>query len=180
MTSQVSATDRLSLVVYRALLVTSAAAAVALGVASGLDAPQVDPAHQLTEYWRAYGLLVFAALSACLASAPPGAAVVWLVVVFHKAAMTLTAVLLLRHGAAGAPAAAVVDGALVAVTLVALGLRRSAARASVEVEPHGRGGRQAQLGRRAVDLDREHPQLEVALAYRHRDVGPQAHRVEEA
>jgi hypothetical protein len=122
------ATDRLSLLVYRTLLLATAAVALAAGVGVGLGAVDVAPAFQLTEYWRAYGLLVFAALFAHLGLAPPGAAVLWLVVVFHKAAMTMTAVLLLRHDVAGAPLAAVVDGALVLVTLAALGLRRSAAR----------------------------------------------------
>lgn len=123
------ATDRLSLLLYRTLLLSTAAVALGVGFLAGLDATAVDPAYQLTEYWRAYGLLVFAALFVALAASPPGAAVLWLVVVFHKASMTMTAVLLLRGGAEGAATAALVDGAMVALVLVALGLRIPAARA---------------------------------------------------
>ena len=54
----------------------------------------------------------------------------WVVVIFHKASMTMTAVLLLRHDVTGAPAAAAVDGAIVLATLVALGLRWPASRAA--------------------------------------------------
>lgn len=124
------ATDRLCLLLYRALLLSTAAVALGLGVAAGLDAPAITPEHQLTGYWRAYGLLVFSALSAYLGAAPPGAAVLWLVVIFHKASMTMTAVLLLRHDVTGAPTAAAIDGAIVLATLVALGLRWPAARAA--------------------------------------------------
>ncbi|MVZ90740.1 hypothetical protein BXY47_2900 [Dietzia kunjamensis] len=124
------ATDRLSLLLYRALLLSTAAVALGLGVAAGLEAPTITPEYQLTAYWRAYGLLVFAALTGYLGATPPGAAVLWVVVVFHKASMTMTAVLLLRHDVAGAPAAAAVDGAIVLATLVALGLRWPAARAA--------------------------------------------------
>ncbi|MGN0100614.1 hypothetical protein [Dietzia sp. CH92] len=124
------ATDRLSLLLYRSLLLGTAAVALGLGVAAGLDAPTITPEHQLTGYWRAYGLLVFAALSAYLGATPPGAAVLWLVVIFHKASMTMTAVLLLRHDVTGAPAAAAVDGAIAVATLIALGLRWPAARAA--------------------------------------------------
>lgn len=123
------ATDRLHLLLYRALLLTTAVVALILGVVAGLEAPDITPEYQLTGYWRAYGLLVFAALSAYLGVAPPGAGVLWLVVIFHKASMTMTAVLLLRHDVSGAPAAAAIDGAIVLATLVALGLRGPAARA---------------------------------------------------
>lgn len=44
--------------------------------------------------------------------------------------MTMTAVLLLRHDVTGAPVAAVIDGAIVLATLIALGLRIPAARAA--------------------------------------------------
>ena len=124
------ATDRLCLLLYRSLLLTTAAVALGLGVAAGLEAPSITPEYQLTGYWRAYGLLVFAALSAYLGATPPGAAVLWLVVIFHKASMTMTAVLLLRHDVTGAPAAAAIDGAIAVATLLALGLRRPAARAA--------------------------------------------------
>src|SRR5699024_7680563 len=79
------ATDRLSLLLYRALLLSTAAVALGLGVAAGLEAPTITPEYQLTAYWRAYGLLVFAALTGYLGATPPGAVVLWVVVVFHKA-----------------------------------------------------------------------------------------------
>lgn len=125
----VMASDRLSLLLYRALLLAIAAAALGSGIVAGLDAHTITPEYQLTEYWRAYGLLVFAALAAYLAATPPGAAVLWLVVIFHKASMTMTAVLLLKHDVAGAPAAAAIDGAMVLGTVIALALRIPAARA---------------------------------------------------
>lgn len=124
------ATDRLALLLYRTLLFATAAVALWLGVAAGLEAPTIAPEYQLTGYWRAYGLIVLAALSAYLGATPPGAAVLWIVVIFHKASMTMTAVLLLRHEVAGAPFAAAVDGAMVVATLLALGLRWPAARAT--------------------------------------------------
>ncbi|UVE94910.1 hypothetical protein [Dietzia sp. B32] len=124
------ATDRLCLLLYRALLLSTAAVALGLGVAAGLEAPTITPEYQLTGYWRAYGLLVFSALTAYLGATPPGAAVLWLVVIFHKASMTMTAVLLLRHDVTGAPTAAAVDGAIALATLVALGLRWPASRAA--------------------------------------------------
>lgn len=124
------ATDRVHLLLYRTLLFTTAVAALALGFHAGLEAPEITPEYQLTGYWQAYGLLVFAALSAYLGAAPPGAGVLWLVVLFHKASMTMTAVLLLRHDVTGAPAAAMIDGALMLAVLLALGLRVPAARAA--------------------------------------------------
>lgn len=124
------ATDRLCLLLYRALLLTTAAMALGLGLAAGLEAPTITPEYQLTGYWRAYGLLVFAALTAYLGATPQGAAVLWLVVIFHKASMTMTAVLLLRHDVTGAPTAAAIDGAIALATLAALCLRWPAARAA--------------------------------------------------
>ena len=124
------ATDRVHLLLYRTLLFTTAIVAAVLGVIAGLEAPTITPEYQLTGYWRAYGLLVFAALSAYLGATPPGAAVLWLVVIFHKLSMTMTALLLLRHDVTGAPTAAMIDGAMVLATLIALGLRFPAARAA--------------------------------------------------
>lgn len=129
------ATDRLHLMLYRAILLTTAAVALVLGIVAGLEAPGITPEYQLTGYWRAYGLLVFAALSAYLGATPPGAAVLWLVVIFHKASMTMTAVLLLRHDVTGAPFAAAVDGAMVLAALVAFGLRWPAERAARHDRP---------------------------------------------
>lgn len=134
------AIDRLSLLLYRALLLATAVVALGLGIAAGLEAPTIAPEYQLTGYWRAYGLLVFAALSAYLGATPPGAAVLWLVVIFHKASMTMTAVLLLRHDVTGAPSAAAVDGAMVLVTVLAFGLRWPAARAA-QLNHAGKGTR---------------------------------------
>ena len=140
------AIDRLHLLLYRALLLTTAVVAAILGIAAGLEAPTITPEFQLTGYWRAYGLLVFAALSAYLGATPPGAAVLWLVVIFHKASMTMTAVLLLRHDVTGAPAAALIDGVMVLATLVALGLRAPAARARREAR-EGRAARESRAAR---------------------------------
>ena len=149
------ATDRLHLLLYRALLLTTAVVALILGVVAGLEAPDITPEYQLTGYWRAYGLLVFAALSAYLGVSPPGAGVLWLVVIFHKASMTMTAVLLLRHDVSGAPAAAAIDGAIVLATLVALGLRGPAARARRSARA------EARQQTRAETREREQPRSET-------------------
>ena len=159
------ATDRLHLLLYRALLLTTAVVALILGVVAGLEAPDITPEYQLTGYWRAYGLLVFAALSAYLGVAPPGAEVLWLVVIFHKASMTMTAVLLLRHDVSGAPAAAAIDGAIVLATLVALGLRGPAARARRAARAERREREQpraeARQQTRAESREREQPRSET-------------------
>lgn len=140
------AIDRLHLLLYRALLLTTAVVAAILGIAAGLEAPTITPEFQLTGYWRAYGLLVFAALSAYLGATPPGAAVLWLVVIFHKASMTMTAVLLLRHDVTGAPDAAMIDGALMLAVLLALGLRIPAARAATAARDERLARRSSAVG----------------------------------
>lgn len=143
------ASDRLPLLLYRLPLLTVAVAALGSGVAAGLEAHTITPEYQLTGYWRAYGLLVFAALAAYLAATPPGAAVLWLVVIFHKASMTMTAVLLLRHDVTGAPVAAAIDGAMVLGTVAALALRKPAARAHRAGRTRAEAVRAAQLRRLA-------------------------------
>lgn len=178
------ATDRFSLLLYRVLFLSTAVVALVAGFTAGLGAVEISPAHQLTEYWRAYGLLVFAMLFAWLAATPPGAAVLWVVVLFHKASMTLTAVLLLRHGAEGAAQAALVDGAMVAVVLIALALRRAAARAAErdrrsghlvvvgdDPDPDGRGHGHTDLYRPLAEIDPDDAQLDLSGPHGERRIG---------
>src|SRR5699024_11748940 len=100
-----------------------------------------------------------------LGVSPPGAGVLWLVVIFHKASMTMTAVLLLRHDVSGAPAAAAIDGAIVLATLVALGLRGPAARARRSARAEARQQTRAETREReqprAEEREREQPRSET-------------------
>ncbi len=52
----------------------------------------------VAETWRAYGLLVFAGLFALLASRPHASRGIWELVIFHKLAMTVTALVYSARG----------------------------------------------------------------------------------
>ena len=65
----------------------AAAAASAVGTVVGSEA-----AERVVETWRAYGLMVFAGLFALLAWRPQAYRGVWELVIFHKVALTVTAV----------------------------------------------------------------------------------------
>lgn len=71
---------------------------------------------QVVETWRSYGYLVFAGLFVLLALRPRHYPGVWELVIFHKAALAITAATLIK-GAAGAPTIVVADG-LVALFVV--------------------------------------------------------------
>ena len=82
------------------------------------------PPIQLVESWRMYGFLVFAGLFVLLALWPrlyPG---VWELVIFHKAAMAITAAALIGRGALEATLIATVDGTLAVLAVVAYLLSR--------------------------------------------------------
>lgn len=100
------------------LLWVSAVAAAAAGVFAVPDAAAADPAVRLVEFWRAFGLLLFAGLFTVLSTGRAPAAVWWLVL-GHKLALTVTAVVLATDGVPGAWTVAAVDGALTAVVLLA-------------------------------------------------------------
>lgn len=113
--------DRGSPIGLRAARVLMAVAAVAAGAAAvfavaGLGA--ANPETVVVETWRAYGLVVFAGLFALLAWRPVGYRGVWELVIAHKLALTITA-LVLGPGAAGTGEVIVWDGALSVLLLVA-------------------------------------------------------------
>ncbi|PZG10604.1 hypothetical protein C1I95_27900 [Micromonospora craterilacus] len=71
--------------------VAAASAAVAAASAAGMVV-ESEAAVRVVETWRAYGLVVFAGLFALLAWRPQAYRGVWELVIFHKLALTLTAV----------------------------------------------------------------------------------------
>ncbi|MET8350607.1 MULTISPECIES: hypothetical protein [unclassified Micromonospora] len=56
-----------------------------------------DGGTKVVETWRAYGLVVFAGLFVLLALAPRSYRGVWELVIFHKIALTVTALLYAAH-----------------------------------------------------------------------------------
>ncbi|MFC4566076.1 hypothetical protein ACFO4E_29830 [Nocardiopsis mangrovi] len=78
----------------------------------------VDDAVKIVSAWRAYGLLVFGMLFALLAARPRAYRGVWEIVIFHKLAMTATAVVYqMRDGVADAGTVVIVDGVLTVVLM---------------------------------------------------------------
>jgi hypothetical protein len=86
--------DRIAKVMVWLAAVGAASSAVA-AVAAVWDA---DGGTKVVETWRAYGLVVFAGLFVLLALAPRGYRGVWELVILHKVALTLTALLYSAHG----------------------------------------------------------------------------------
>lgn len=80
-----------------------------------------DPATQVVESWRMWGVLVFGGLFALLALRPRRSPGVWELVILHKAA---TAATLVAGGVADALTVALVDGALAIMTVVSYLLAR--------------------------------------------------------
>ena len=117
--------------VGRVLLWVCAAGAVVSAV-SALPVMSAAPGDTLVvETWRAYGYLVFAGFFALLALRPVQHAAVWALLVFHKLAMTVTALAYLaRGGIADASTIVIFDGSLTVLLVVAFWLcgRQSAAR----------------------------------------------------
>jgi hypothetical protein len=105
------------------------AAISVLGSAAGGIAhlATADPGLKVLEAWRAYGLVVFAGLFTLLALRPRGMPGVWELAIFHKAALTLTA--LAWHSAeppvADAATVVTVDGALTVLLVAAYLLTRA-------------------------------------------------------
>ncbi len=83
-----------------------------------------SPETQVVEGWRMYGFAVFAGLFTLLALRPRHYAGVWELVIFHKAAMAMTGLMLLGGAAVGAATVALVDGILAAMTVAAYLLAR--------------------------------------------------------
>lgn len=97
----------------------------------------------VVEAWRTYGFLVFAGLFVLLAVRPRHYAGAWELVIFHKGATSVTAALV-GGRAAAASTAAVVDGVLATMTMVAYFLAKGYAgwarlRGDRQCVLHGRG-----------------------------------------
>ena len=84
------------------VLMWTAALTAALAAMSAIaDIAATDLAgttSTIAETWRAYGLLVFAGLFALLASRPHASRGIWELVIFHKLAMTVTALVYSTRG----------------------------------------------------------------------------------
>lgn len=103
-------------------------AAVAAAVAAIMALASLGAANddiKVVQTWRAYGLVVFAGLFALLALYPHAYRGVWELVLFHKLALTLTALAYLAQGGIpGTSTIIVSDGILVAVLVAAYVLCR--------------------------------------------------------
>lgn len=120
--------------VGRALLWVCALGAAASAVASLAAVADAAPEAKVAEAWRGYGFLVFAGLFALLALRPGQHPVVWVLVIGHKAAMTVTALAWTRSGVPDTTTVAVADG-VVTVFLVAAYLLTRPARTSPDRNP---------------------------------------------
>ena len=120
MTGTTSSSGNASLVRNRiamALLLLSAAGALVSFLGSIGPAVTASSETQVVEIWRAYGYLVFAGLFVLLAFWPRRFPGVWELAIFHKVALTISALTIIS-GAADAGNIVVADG-LVAIFLIA-------------------------------------------------------------
>lgn len=110
----------------RALLWLAALAAAAAALGAYGTVVDAEPAVTVVETWRAYGFVVFAGLFALLALRPRGYRGVWPLVIFHKVAMTVTALAYTRNAAVeGTGSILVWDGALSVLLVLAFVLCRA-------------------------------------------------------
>jgi hypothetical protein len=119
MTSTTSSVGNASLVrdrIAMALLLLSAAGALVSFLGSIGAAVTASSETQVVEIWRAYGYLVFAGLFVLLAFWPRRFPGVWELAIFHKVALTISALTIIS-GAADAGTIVVADG-LVAIFLI--------------------------------------------------------------
>ena len=119
MTSTTSSGGNASLIRDRialALLLLSAAGALIAFLSSIGPALAASSDTQVVEIWRAYGYLVFAGLFVLLAFWPRRFPGVWELAIFHKVALTISALTIIS-GAAGAGTIIVADG-LVGIFLI--------------------------------------------------------------
>ncbi|WP_433283255.1 hypothetical protein [Micromonospora sp. CA-244673] len=109
----------------RVLLWLAAVGALAAALGAYGAVADAEPAVKVVETWRAYGFVVFAGLFALLAVRPQGHRGVWALVIFHKVAMTVTALAYSRNTAIeGTGSILVFDGALSVLLVLALVLCR--------------------------------------------------------
>jgi hypothetical protein len=109
------------------LLTLAAISALGSAVGGITDLVAADPPVKVLEAWRAYGLVVFAGLFALLALRPWAMQGIWELAIFHKAALTLTALTWWSAEPPVADAASVVtvDGALTVLLVAAYLLTRA-------------------------------------------------------
>lgn len=84
--------------IARIVLWFAAVGAVGAALTAAGTAWDADGGTKVVETWRAYGLVVFAGLFLLLSLAPRGYRGVWELVIFHKVALTVTALFYAAHG----------------------------------------------------------------------------------
>jgi hypothetical protein len=103
----------------------AAVAAALTAVPAVLALPGAEGGTELLEAWRAYGLVVFAGLFVLLGRHPLAQRGLWELVIFHKVALTFTAMAFAVHSvAADACTVLVADGALSVLLVTAYVLCR--------------------------------------------------------
>ena len=107
-----------------ALMLLAALGALVAFVGSVGAVIGAGPDAEVAESWRMYGFLVFAGLFVLLALHPRRYPGVWELVIFHKAAMAVTAAAFVGEGASDAFSVSIADGTLAITTLVAYVLSR--------------------------------------------------------
>ncbi|MEV0109758.1 hypothetical protein AB0H42_25945 [Nocardia sp. NPDC050799] len=126
----------------RGLLWLAAAGAVASAATAVGGVADAQPAVKVVETWRAYGYVIFAGLFALLALRPNDYRGVWELVILHKVALTVTALVYSRNDAIeGAGAILVWDGGLSVVLLVAYLLCRGWSSWAAPASARTSGGR---------------------------------------
>ncbi|GAB3359959.1 hypothetical protein RMN56_16740 [Micromonospora halotolerans] len=109
----------------RVLLWLAAAGATAAALGAYGAVADAEPAVKVVETWRAYGFVVFVGLFALLALRPRGYRGVWPLVIFHKVAMTATALVYSRNpGIEGTDTILTWDGGLSVLLVLAFVLCR--------------------------------------------------------
>ncbi|WP_327110679.1 hypothetical protein OHB12_23190 [Nocardia sp. NBC_01730] len=124
----------------RTLLCLAAAGAAASAANAIGGVADAESAVKVVETWRAYGYVVFAGLFALLALRPNNYRGVWELVILHKVALTVTALVYSRNDAIeGTGTILAWDGGLSVVLLVAYLLCRGWASPTPAWTPGGRG-----------------------------------------
>ena len=83
-----------------------------------------SPATLVVELWRWYGFFIFTGLFVLLAFWPRRYPGIWELVLLDKAILSMTGLVLLQRGVAGAQTILLADGLLAVVTLIAYVLAR--------------------------------------------------------
>ncbi|MCX5122099.1 hypothetical protein OG992_33625 [Micromonospora sp. NBC_00362] len=105
--------------IARILLGLAALGALAAAASAAGAVGDADASSKIVETWRAYGLVVFAGLFTLLAAKPRGYRGVWELVIFHKVALTVTALVYAAEGGVIGTASIIVWDGAVSVLLIA-------------------------------------------------------------